>query len=575
MTSSYDAIVIGAGHNGLIAANYLARAGKRVLVLEARGVVGGACVTEELIPGTRWSSCAFISGLLRPEIIADLELETRFGLEMYQTDVLGMSLFRDGSHMFLHKDIDATLRELEKFSKSDARRFVDFGLRIKRFAELIGPWLLTEPPARSEVVRVFEEAGAEDLFDELVLMSTRDLLDRYFESEHIKGFFNFFGMISIWGGPSTPGTAYTYGHHSWGEFNGTLGQFGFVRGGMGGITQALARAAEHFGAEVRVDARVRTVRAERGQATGVELESGEFIEAGLVLSNADPRRSLLELLRPGTLDPRIEQSARRIDMRGSMARIHLLIDELPHYIGFGAQEGPQHRGQQILGASIENYEKAWEAERRGTFPDEFVIEAVIQSVHDSTLAPPGLHTMTLGVQQVPYELAGRDWDSARDSWADTVLEDLFHYAPNLRRHIRQRVVITPADLERDYLLTGGNIFHGAMFLDQLFSSRPLPGLSGYRTPVAGYYLCGAGTHPGGGVMGAPGHNAAKAALADAAGPGSRPASSPANSRRAKSKGLIERVMDTGAGGRVGYALARQRAFRPIARMAARPPKPRN
>ena len=569
MSGSYDVVVIGAGHNGLVAANYLARAGKRVLVLEARGIAGGACVTEELIPGSRWSSCAFISGLLRPEIIDELELETRFGLEMYQSDVLGVTLFRNGDHLFMYKNLDETLREIERYSPEDARRFVDFGLRLKRFAKIIRPWLLTDPPSRSEVLRTFEEAGEEELFDEFVLMSTRDLLGRYFESDEVNALLNFFGMVSIWGGPSTPGTGYVWGHHSWGEFKGEFGQYGFVRGGMGGITQALARGAAEFGVEIRLHSPVRRVRVDRGRVRGVELATGESIDAGVVVSNADPQRSLLTLLEPGVLESGIEASAQALDMRGSMARIHLLIDELPHYVGFEPGEGPQHRGHQILGASIESYERAWEAQRRGEFPDEFVIEAVIQSVHDDTLAPAGLHTMTLGVQQLPYGLAQGDWDSRRDEWADRVLEDLFHYAPNLREHIVQRRVITPLDLEREYGLTGGNIFHGAMFLSQLFSSRPLPELSGYRTPVAGYFLCGAGTHPGGGVMGAPGHNAARSVLAELNG-----SDSPATRTRrpSRNKGVVDHVMSTDVGRKAGYALVRKPAFRPFARLASRSPK---
>lgn len=569
MSGSYDVVVIGAGHNGLVAANYLARAGQRVLVLEARGIVGGACVTEELIPGSRWSSCAFISGLLRPEIIDELELETRFGLEMYQSDILSVTLFRNGNHLFVHKNIDETLREIERYSPQDARRFVDFGLRMKRFAKIVRPWLLTDPPSRSEVLRTFEEAGEEELFDEFVLMSTRDLLGRYFESDEVNALLNFFGMVSIWGGPSTPGTGYVWGHHSWGEFKGAFGQYGFVRGGMGGITQALARGAAEFGVDIRLDSPVRRVRVDRGRVRGVELATGESIDADVVVSNADPQRSLLTLLEPGVLESGIEASAQVLDMRGSMARIHLLIDELPHYIGFEPGEGPQHRGHQILGASIESYERAWEAQRRGEFPDEFVIEAVIQSVHDDTLAPAGLHTMTLGVQQLPYGLAQGDWDSRRDEWADRVLEDLFHYAPNLREHIVQRRVITPLDLEREYGLTGGNIFHGAMFLSQLFSSRPLPELSGYRTPVAGYFLCGAGTHPGGGVMGAPGHNAARAVLAELNG-----SNSPATRARrpSRNKGVVDHVMSTDVGRKAGYALARKPAFRPFAHLVSRSPK---
>jgi phytoene dehydrogenase-like protein len=561
---AYDAVVIGAGHNGLIAANYLARAGKKVLVLEARGVVGGACTTEELIPDSQWSSCAFIAGLLRPEVIRDLELE-KYGLEMYQTDAMEVVIFEDGSHMFMWKDIDKTLKELEKFSKADAKAFLDFGLRVKQFATLITPFLMQPPTSRSEVLRAFEEAGAEDLFDEFVLSSTKDLLDRYFESEHIKGLFTFFGMISVWGGPSTPGTGYVYGHHSVGEFQGHLGQWGLVKGGMGGITQAMTRAAEAFGATVRVNSPVDKVIVEGGRARGVRLQSGEEIRAPVVLSNADPARSMLSLLPAGTLKPKTEKAVRKYDSRGSMARIHLLVDELPHYVGFPPGQGPQHEAQQIMGASVENFERAWEAQRRRQLPDEFVIEAMIQSTTDPSLAPEGLHTMTLGVQQLPFELAGTDWDQMRDKFADAVLENLFRYAPNLRDHILDRVVITPLDLERDYGLTGGNIFHGAMFLEQLFGNRPTPELADYRTPVKGYYLCGSGTHPGGGVMGANGHNAAKVVLDDMSGV----TTARTATRRVRRRGIADIVMGTKWGRELGYRVARMPALRRLVRLFTR------
>jgi phytoene dehydrogenase-like protein len=562
----YDAIIIGAGHNGLVAANYLARAGRRTLVLEARNVVGGACVTEELIPDSKWSSCAFIAGLLRPEIIAELELEAH-GLNLYQSDVLGYSLFDDGSDMFLWKDLDQTLREIEKYSVSDAKSFLDFGLKIKRFADLVTPFLLKPPPERSEVMEIFERAGEEELFNEFFLLSTRDLLDRYFESEHLKGFLNFFGMISIWGGPSTPGTAYVYGHHAWGEFKGQFGQFGFARGGMGAISESLARSAKAHGCEIRLESPVDHVLVDGGAARGVVLADGTSIEAGVVISNADPKRSLLKFVEPGALDPSFVKSVESIDQRGSMARIHLLIDELPHYLPFeSAAEGPQHRGHQMLGASVENYEKAWEAERRGELPDDYVIEAVIQSTHDDSLAPAGKHTLTLGVQQMPGELSGRSWDDVREEWADHVIGVFCRYAPNVANHIVDRAIITPADLEREYGLTGGNIFHASMFLDQLFSARPLAALANYRTPIDGYYLCGAGTHPGGGVVGAPGHNAAKAVLGGEAMPHPPARRDGATGRRT---GLVNRVMKTKTGSRIGYEIARRPAFRPIAKLAAR------
>jgi phytoene dehydrogenase-like protein len=568
---SYDAIVVGGGHNGLVAASYLARAGRRTLVLEARDIVGGACVTEELIPGSRWSSCAFIAGLLRPEIIRELEL-SRFGLELYQGDALSFALFPDGSHLFLWPEIDRTLRELEKFSKKDAQAFLDFGLRLQKFAGLVTPWLMRPPPSRSQLLAPFERAGEQRLFDEFTLLSVRDLLDRYFDDERIKSFLTFFGMVSIWGGPSTPGTSYVWGHHSWGEFEGQFGQYGYARGGMGAVTQALARGAEHHGAEIRLGARVRRVLVERGRCVGVELASGERIEAAQVISNADPKRSLLDLVEARHLDPGLREQVGSIDMRGSMARIHLLIDELPQYLPFpDASEGPQHHGHQLLGASREAFELGWEAQRRGAFPETFVIEAVIQSVTDPGLAPPGLHTMTLGIQQLPFELAGTTWDREKERWADAVLEDLFRYAPNLRGHIVDRAIITPQDLDREYLITGGNIFHGGMLLDQLFGSRPLEALASYRTPVPGYYLCGAGTHPGGGVMGASGHNAALTALYDVgAGPDPAVAAPTATVPAGAWSGrVLDRVMAGGVTRRLGYQAARQPLLRRLTSLAAR------
>ncbi|MGE0218064.1 phytoene desaturase family protein, partial [Mycolicibacterium sp.] len=569
-TQDYDAIVIGAGHNGLVAANYLAKAGKKVLVLEARDVVGGACVTEELIPGTKWSSCAFIAGLLRPEIIAELELE-RFGLELYQGDALSFSLFRDGSHFTMWKETDRTLRELEKLNKRDAQAFLDFGVRLQKFAGLVTPWLLQPPPERSEVFATFEAAGEQTLFDEFTLLSVRDLLDRYFEDERLKSMLTFFGMVSIYGGPSSPGTAYTYGHHSWGEFNGNFGQFGMARGGMGAITAALAAGARHHGATIRTGTPVDKVVVRGGRAAGVRLADGTVITAAQVLSNADPKRSLLGLLEPGVLSDGLVRDVTNIDTRGSMARIHLLIDELPQYLPFpDASEGPQHHGHQLLGPSREAFEQAWEAQRRGTFPDTFVIEAVIQSVTDPTLAPPGLHTMTLGVQQLPSELTGTTWAAEKQRWADLVLEDLFRYAPNLREHILDRVVITPDDLDNEYLITDGNIFHGSMLLDQLFGARPIPEIAHYRTPVEGYYLCGSGTHPGGGVMGANGHNAARVALDDAAGVTvAAPRRAPGAGRGPWQQRVVGQLMGTKAGRWVGYHAARQPALRKITSYAAR------
>jgi phytoene dehydrogenase-like protein len=566
----YDAIVIGGGHNGLTAAGYLARGGEKVLVLEARDSVGGACITEELIPGSpsKWSSCAFIAGLLRPEVIAELELK-RYGLELYQGDALGFALFRDGEHIMFWKELDRTLAEIRRISETDARRFVEFGLRMQRFASIVRPWLMKPPPQRSELLAEFEQAGEQELFNEFVVLSIRDLLDRYFESENLKSYMSFMSMVSTWGGPSAPGSSYVFGHHSWGDFDGEFGQFGFARGGMGAISDALAASAQANGAEIRVKAPVAEILVERGRAVGVRLASGEEVRAKRVLSSADPQRTFLKLMDPGSLPKHFRTAVETIDMRGSMARIHLLIDELPQYLPFAsAAEGPQHHGHQMLGASRETFEEAWEAQRRGVFPEHFVIEAAIQSVTDSTLAPDGQHTMTLGIQQVPFELHGTTWDEARDTWADKVLEELFTYAPNLRNHILDRVVITPLDLEREWFLTGGNIFQGGMFFDQLFSSRPLPSLANYRSPVAGLYLCGVGTHPGGGVMGANGHNAAKVVLADA-GKGPDPTRHELGHGLRRRGRTLDRFLASPLGRRTSYELARQPALRKVVRWGAR------
>jgi phytoene dehydrogenase-like protein len=291
--------------------------------------------------------------------------------------------------------------------------------------------------------------------------------------------------------------------------------WGFVRGGMGGFTQALADSARHRGVDIKTNARVAKVLTADGQVTGVSLDTGDEYSAAIVVSNADPIRSMIGFLDKEVLDPSLRKRIADIDQRGSMARIHLLIDELPHYIGLQPGLGPQHLGHQMLGASVDNFENAWRAEQKGVIADDYAIEAVIQSATDPTLAPKGLHTLTLGVQQLPGELTTPGgWAAAKQSWADQVVDRFNDYAPNLKAHILDQYVITPKDLEDEWSLTGGNIFHAAMFDDQLFSGRPLHELSQYRTPVKNYYLCGAGTHPGGGVMGANGHNAAYAILED-------------------------------------------------------------
>ncbi len=564
MSKAYDAILVGGGHNGLVAANYLALAGLKVAILEARYIVGGACVSEELIKGAKFSSCAFVQGTFRPEVVDELGLPDH-GLEMYSPDVQGFALFADGSHVVLWKDVDKTLRGLERISPQDAQGFVTFGTRLRRFGVLMKPFLYrADPPARSDVLKAFEEAGESELFNEFVLGSARGLLEKYFTSPHVIGFLSFYGMVSVLAGPDTPESAYLYGYHATGEYEGTTGRWAFVKGGMGGITQSLARAAESRGVEIRVNAAVDEILVEGGHAVGVRLANGEILRSGIVVSNAHPKLTFLKLLRAENLKARFRDSVAQIGTQGSMARAHLLVDRLPHYVGFASAEpGWQHSGFALLGGSIGALQKAYEAQLNGVFPDELVVELVIQSASDSSLAPKGLHTITLGVQHTPFELAEGTWDSRREEWADLVCETVFRYAPNLRGHVLGRHVITPLDLEREYNLVGGNIFHVPMTMEYAFDARPSHASGGYRTPVGGLYLCGAGTHPGGAVTGVPGRNAAHAVLADLSG------ATAAAPKAATGRGFLDHLMDNELGARVGYRIARNPVFRPLTRFFSR------
>ena len=564
MTSDeqFDVVVVGAGHNGLVCANYLARAGLRVQVVEARPIIGGACTSEELIPGGTFSSCSFIQMMLQSEIVTDLEL-AKYGLRSVAPEMQEMAIWEDGDHVFLWQQIDRTLKSVERHNKPDGANFMRFATRLQRFGDLTGHMHLSDPPSVEQLRKVFDDAGESDLFEEFVLLSAEELLERYIESDRLRGLMMFMGMVSTWGGPKTPGTAYVYGYHAQGEFEGHFGRYGLPDGGMGAISRALQNGLEAHGGSVRTGGSVRQVLVEDGAATGVVLESGEIIAAEIVVSNADPIRSLVGLLPEGALAPEVRKEAGAISTGGSMARIHLLIDELPDYVGFPAgRQGPQHQGLAILGPTPARYEKAWQAERRGEFPDDYVIEALIPSVTHPGLCAPGLHTLSLGVQQLPFNLAHGDWTSRKEEWADLVLSIYSRYAPNIREHTLGRHVITPLDLDREYNITGGNIFHMSMVgTEHLFANRPIPAASGYRTPVANYYLCGSGSHPGGGVSGAPGHNAAHRILADLAGEHDTAAT---RTKRGPAQGaVVGSLLNTELGRKLGYRIARSRVFRTL------------
>ena len=564
--TNIDAIVVGAGHNGLVAAAYLARAGLNVTVLERRDVVGGACVTEEFGPGVRFSPCASVVSALRPEIIRDLELR-RFGLELYAPDVQAFLLGADGHQTLLWPELDRSVKALDALAPGDGDGLVEFGLRMRRFADVMTPYLMEEAPPLSEVIADFESRGEADLYHEFVDLSAAELAERYFAGDLVKGFLAFFAIISVYGGPHSPGTAYVLSHHSWGEFDGHFGRSGLARGGMGSITLAMAAAVEAAGSTVRTGAPVKRILVRGGHTAGVELENGEVLEAPIVLSNADPQTTYLSLLGEGDLPAEVREGVARMDMRGSQGRVLLLVSELPRYIATPPGEGPHHQGFTLLGGTIDAFERCWQAELRGELAEDYPLEVLIQSVTDPTLAPPGKHTLSIGVQHLPYELASGSWDEHRDELVARVLRTLFHYAPNMEASIEAHWTITPLDLERTYGMAKGNIFHGAMTPAQLFASRPFAASGGARSPLPGLYLCGAGTHPGGAVVGANGHNAAKHVLADrrTGVPSSRRVRQP----RGRQRGALARAAESPSLKSARSWGVRQPWLRPIVRAVTR------
>lgn len=570
---SRKAIIVGGGHNGLVAAGYLARAGLDVTVLEARAVVGGAAVTEELIAGCRMNSCSFVVGLLRPEVINDLQLKAH-GLDLYlPNDAISCSIFPNGRHLFMWTDADRTLRGVKSsFGQRDMEGFMEFGLHLQQVADVLGPTVMGPPPTLSEFVRRFENAGQMPLFERFVSGSVRDLVDHYFESAEIRSHFVFPAVVSTHLGPSSPGSSFLVSYHCIGEFEGQFGSWGFARGGMGAISNALARSATAAGARIRTDAEVRRIETRAGRISGVELASGEVLGADIVISNADPRRTFLGLIGEKKLPRGLIESVRSYDMRGSMARVYLVVDELPAFIGFDSTEpGPEHEGHIFLGAATELFEAGHDAQRRGRIPEDFALELTIDTVRDPSLAPPGRHVIVIGVQQMPFDLATGDWDTEKPRLIERVIDKLVQYAPNLRARILAVHCHTPLDWERTYRLTGGNIFHGAMSMTRILAGRPGMLRNGYAAPIDGLYLCGSGTHPGGGVCGASGFNGAMAVLSDLGLPTPRPwvpGASTSAAERSRS-GLLAAALASPPLRRLMSSIAASPLARPFARRLLR------
>ncbi len=520
----YDAIVIGAGHNGLVNAAYLARAGLRVVVLERRHVIGGSTVTEEIHPGFKYSVASYVVSLLRPEIIRDLDL-ARHGLQILPLEST-LTPLPNGDYLARWSDPDKTRRELYRHSPRDAEAYLDFGKLMYQLAWAVKPILGMAPPDPLSVrprdlralaglgrhIRRLEREQFFALF-KLLTMSSADFLDEWFECEALKATMSASGIIGTFLGPRSPGTAYILLHHYMGEIDGVFRAWGFAKGGNGAVAGSIASAARSFGAEIRTEAAVERVLTKNGRAFGVVLESGDEIRARTVISGVDPKRTFLGLVDRAELPGELVDAVRRYRIRGSSGKVNLALGELPEFTCLPGP-GPHLRGAISISPSVDYLERAYDDAKYGSFSRRPFLDIVLPSVIDPEMAPPGQHVMSIFVQYAPFELDG-GWDDAkREAFGDAVIDTLAEYAPNIRDAILHRQVLTPWDLQEEFGLTEGNIFHGEMSLQQLFFFRPSPAWADYRTPLRGFYQCGSGTHPGGGVCGAPGRLAALEILRD-------------------------------------------------------------
>ena len=524
---TYDAIVVGAGHNGLTTAAYLARAGFSTLVLERREIVGGCCVTEQIAPGCRASTTSYVASMLRPEVIHDLRLN-EFGLRMVPCDPAIQVAFPDGRVVPWWANRDRAIAEFNKHSPKDAERFVTIDDRLKKLARYLQPFFL-EPPPQVEAASM---QGWADLFrvgkrfrgisngdvSQLISFLTGSLgefLDNNYESETLKTLFLANNVYGKHGGPYQPGSALGLLFHLLsGGAEDIQGFCGHVIGGMGAITSAMAASAQKFGAEIRTSSPVAQIDSREGRVRGVVLEDDTEIRARMVFSNADPKRTFLNMVPLSELPREFVEAVRAIKMDGPCAKVNFVLSEEPRFTGTPASHTPLERTFYTLVPSLEFAERCYDVAKFGEIPEELWVDCVVSSNADASLAPPGKHVLTCFVQYVPYRLRHGAWDESRELLGDRVVKKIGEHAPNVPNAILARQVLTPLDLERTYGLTEGNIFHGDLRLEQLFFMRPVPGWSQYRTPIAGLYLCGAGAHPGGGVTGAPGHNAAHQAIRD-------------------------------------------------------------
>jgi phytoene dehydrogenase-like protein len=523
--SRFDVIVIGGGHNGLVHAAYLARAGKKVLVLERRHVLGGAAVTEEIFPGFKFSVCSYVVSLLRPEIIRDLDLP-RHGLEILPLDGTFTPL-PSGDYLWRVNDHGRTHREIARHSKLDAEAYDEFGKAMQAMCRFVKPILSMVPPDPAtlnpkELMKMlfigkrFQGMTSDDKYNQvqLMTMSAIDFLDQWFETDVLKATMSASGIIGTFLGVRSPGTAYVLLHHYMGEIDGAFRSWGFARGGTGAISNAIAEAALEAGAEIRKCAPIAQIIVKNGRARGVALATGDEIYADVISSSVDPRLTFVRMIEKGNLSDEFLEEINRYKFRGSSGKVNLALDALPNFTSLPG-EGAHLRGAMSISPSVEYMERAYDDAKYGNFSRRPYIDMVIPSLTDPSVAPPGKHVMSCFVQYAPYKLRpGLNWDDQKEAFGDTVINTVAEYAPNIKDIILHRQVVTPLDLERDFGLSEGNIFQGELSLEQLFFLRPVPGYARFRTPIKGLYLCGSATHPGGGIMGAPGRLAALEILKD-------------------------------------------------------------
>ncbi|HBB97895.1 MAG TPA: amine oxidase [Blastocatellia bacterium] len=523
-TNKYDCIVIGGGHNGLVNAAYLARAGKRVLVLERRHVLGGAAVTEEVFPGFKFSVCSYVVSLLRPEIIRELDLP-RHGLEILPLDGT-FTPMPSGDYLWRVNDHAKTRREIARHSKLDAEAYDEYGKAMVEMAHFVKPIMNMTPPDPASLNpkglmelltmgRRFQNLSGEDKYNQvqLMTMSAVDFLDQWFETDVLKATMSASGIIGTFLGVRSPGTAYVLLHHYMGEIDGAFRSWGLSRGGTGAISNSIADAAREAGAEIRTETPIAKIILKNGQAKGVALENGDEIYADIISSSVDPRLTFMKMVGEEHLPEDFVDDIKRYKFRGSSGKVNLALDALPNFKAMPGA-GPHLRGAVSISPSVDYMERAYDDAKYGRYSRRPYIDIVIPTLTDPSIAPPGKHVMSCFVQYAPYNLKEGNWDEKREEFGDNVIDTIAEHAPNIKDIILHRQVLTPLDLEREFGLSEGNIFQGELTLEQLFFLRPAPGWAQYRSPIKNLYMCGSATHPGGGIMGASGRNAAMAILKD-------------------------------------------------------------